>query len=113
MSQGLPGSPAETPKPPANKSPIAVNRKTQMPMAATEVASGNPLISAKRSACAPAKRQKTIQPFASKPRNAHYARNQADAASPECFMRSSRMPWAIRKASSSAWLALSLGSQAV
>ena len=40
-----------------------------------------------------------------------YLRPTRQAA--KSFMRSSRMPWAIRKASSSAWLALSRGSQAV
>ena len=84
-----------------------------MPMANSEEASGNPLASAMRKACAPAKRQNTTQPFASSRAIPISDAHQADAARPASFMRSSRMPCAIRKASSSAWLALRRGSQAV
>ena len=85
-----------------------------MPMAKEEDGSGNPVASAMRKACAPATRQNTTQAFASN-RAIPIKRCpcQADAARPASFMRSSRMPWAIRNASSSAWLALRRGSQAV
>ena len=88
-----------------------MNSAAQTPMAKDEVCSGTPDMDARRKAWAPAKRQNTIQPFAR--RRAMPMDYQAEAASPESFIRSSRMPCAIRNASSSDWLAFRRGSQAV
>ena len=43
---------------------MAANNNTQMPMAKAEPSSVRPLAMAMRTACAPANRQNTIQPFA-------------------------------------------------